>query len=576
MAEHQTSDWVITTNPARCRDCYRCVRTCHVKAIRVQNGQAQIVPSLCIACGHCVLACPQGAKVVRDDRPEVRRAIAEGRKVIASVAPSAPAYFGFQLFSQIEQALLGLGFTGAGETAYGAEMVGKAHKELVDQQRELWPIITSSCPVVVNLIEKYYPDLLPHLAPIVSPMIAHGRALRADYGDDAFLVFIGPCIAKKEEIQDQAVEGVFDAALSFGELRDWLQNQGVAVDVSEQPLERVPRSDARAFPVEGGLIGTANLDTDMLASHIVTTSGLEACEDVLRGIRAGELASCAVELMACEGGCINGPEMEETNSTYLARQRVLAYAARRQPQPMPERAQWPDLGREYHDRRTEVPAYSEEQIKSVLRLVDKHTPDDELNCGACGYPTCRDKAVATLRGMAEATMCIPYMRRRAESLRQVVMDVTPNGVLIVDNRLLIQDLSPSAEKMLDCTRDECVGKPLSKIVAMTDGVAHVRATGEPVAGEKLKLREDLVVEETVVPVKNQNLMVVILRDITEQEQQRGDLERIRTETLARTQDVVNRQMRVAHEIAQLLGETTAESKMMLSRLASLLKEGEGQ
>ena len=157
MVEQQTSEWVITTNPARCRDCYRCVRTCHVKAIRVKDGQAQIVPSLCIACGDCVLACPQQAKVVRDDRPAVRQAIAEGRTVVASVAPSAPAYFGFELFSEIEVALMRLGFSAAGETAYGAEMVGKAHKERVDQHREEWPIITSSCPVVVNLIEKYYP-----------------------------------------------------------------------------------------------------------------------------------------------------------------------------------------------------------------------------------------------------------------------------------------------------------------------------------------------------------------------------------------------------------------------------------
>ncbi len=576
MVERRTSDWVITTNPARCRDCYRCVRTCHVKAIRVENGQAQIVPTLCIACGHCVLACPQKAKVVRDDRPAVRAAIAQGRTVVASIAPSAPAYFGFGLFSEVETALKRLGFGAVVETAYGAEMVGKAHKELIDQHPESWPIITSSCPVVVNLIENYYPDLIPHLAPIVSPMIAHGRALRQRYGDDACLVFVGPCIAKKEEIRDPAVADVIDAALSFGELRDWLAEADVALEISDLPAEPIERSDARVFPVEGGLIGTAKLDTDMLASDIVTTSGLEACEDVLRSIRAGQLAACAVELMACEGGCINGPEMAEANSTYLARQRVIAYASRRQPQPLPTRDEWPDLSRRYDDKLTPVPAYSEEQIRDVMKLVDKFTPEDELNCGACGYPTCREKAVATLRGMAEATMCIPYMRRRAESLRQVVMDVTPNGVLIIDYRLVVQEISPSAEKMLSCPRSTCVGKPLSSVMTVTDSVSGVREAGLPLAGEVVSLRDDLIVEQTVVPVKEQGLMVVILRDITLQQRQHVELERIRTETLTRTQEVVNRQMRVAHEIAQLLGETTAESKVMLSRLASLLKQDEGQ
>ena len=359
-------------------------------------------------------------------------------------------------------------------------------------------------------------------------------------------------------------------------LRAWLAEEDVALEVSSPPAEPAPRSDARAFPVEGGLIGTADLDTDMLASHIVTTSGLEACEDVLRGIRAGQLSACAVELMACEGGCINGPDMEEANSTYLARQRVIAYATRRQPQPLPTRDEWPDLSRSYADKLLPVPPYSEEQIRKVMKLVDKYTPEDELNCGACGYPTCRAKAVATLRGMAEATMCIPYMRRRAESLRQVVMDVTPNGVLIINHRLVVQEMSPSAETMLGCSRAEGVGKPLSNIMPEIDGVVRVRESGLPLAGEVVKLRDDLVVEQTIVPVQDQGLMVMILRDITLQRQQHGELERLRTETLTRTQEVIDRQMRVAHEIAQLLGETTAESKMALSRLASLVKQDGGQ
>ena len=205
---------VITTNPARCRDCYRCVRTCSVKAIRVQDGQAQVVPELCITCGDCVRACPQGAKTVRDDRPEIVQALREGRKVVASVAPSAPAYFGMHVFSQIEDALHGLGFAAADETAFGAEMVGQAHREFVEGSQEAWPVITSSCPVVVNLIEKYHPDLISHLAPIVSPMIAHGRFMREKYGADAYVVFIGPCIAKKGEIKDLPVAGVVDAALT--------------------------------------------------------------------------------------------------------------------------------------------------------------------------------------------------------------------------------------------------------------------------------------------------------------------------------------------------------------------------
>lgn len=566
--------WVINTNVARCRDCYRCVRTCSVKAVKVQNGQATVVPELCLACGSCVRECPQGAKQIREDRAAVQEAIRAGKTVVASVAPSAPAFFDTRSFAPMEEALKRLGFAAAYETAFGAEMVGQAHHEWVEAHRDQWPLITSSCPVVVNLIEKYYPDLIPHLAPIVSPMVAHGRWLRAQYGSEAFVVFIGPCIAKKAEMLEESVAGAVDAVMTFAELLEWLQEEGISLPTEEGEPEPAPRVPARLFPVEGGLVGTANMDTDMLTSHIVTTSGLSACEDVLRGIRAGRLAACLVELMACEGGCINGPAMEDhIDSVYVARQRVMEFAARRQPNPMPARHEWPDLSRSYQDKHVPVSEFTEEQIQEVLHMVDKYAPEDELNCGACGYPTCRDKARATLRGMAEATMCIPYMRRRAESLRQVVIDVTPNPVVIVDSRLHIQDLSPSAEQAFHCYRQQVAGKPLRTIMPNVDAFLRARDTGRPVVGEMVRIRDDLIAEQTIMPVPGQNLLVGILRDITEQVRQREQLEHIREETLRRTEEVIRKQMRVAHEIAQLLGETTAETKMMLSRLAKVLEEG---
>lgn len=565
---------VVSTNVARCRDCYRCVRTCPVKAVRVQGGQAQVVPELCIVCGTCVRACPQGAKSVCDDRQAVRQAIASGRKVVASVAPSAPAYFEVQSFGQMERALGALGFAAAYETAFGAEMVGQAHREMVDAERSRWPVITSSCPVVVNLIEIYYPDIVPHLAPIVSPMIAHGRWLRERYGADAYVVFIGPCFAKKGEMREDAVCGAIDAALTYEELSDWLRASEVSIAAAPGESERVPRANARAFPVEGGLVGTADLDTDILAGDIVTTSGLAACEDVLQGIRAGTLQASLVELMACEGGCINGPGMGDGVGIYLARQRVLEYASRRQAQPLPSRTEWPSLYRSYRDKSVPLPEFTEEQIREVLHRVDKYAPEDELNCGACGYPTCRDKAIATLRGLAEATMCIPYTRRRAESLRQVIMAVTQDPVITVDTRLHVQDMSPSAEAMLRCSLQQAIGHPLDEVAPppVLDGFRQVRQTSQPIVRQRLTLN-GLIVEQTIVAVSGQNLIVGILRDVTEREQQRTQLERIRDETLQRTQEVVIKQMRVAHEIAQLLGETTADTKIMLSRLARLLEEG---
>jgi iron only hydrogenase large subunit-like protein/uncharacterized Fe-S cluster-containing protein len=568
---------VISTNPARCRDCYRCVRTCPVKAIRVQNGQAQVVPELCLVCGTCVRACPQGAKTIREDRPRVEQALAEGRLLVATVAPSAPAYFGMKVFSQIEEVLRKLGFASAGETAFGAEMVGLEHKACVQSEPQRWPVIASSCPVVVNLIEQYYPALISHLAPIVSPMIAHGRWLREKYGQDAFIVFIGPCIAKKREAEDQCVSGAVDAVLTFQELAVWMDEKDLQLPESEAAAVAEHRSSARLFPVEGGLVGTANMDTSMLSSHVVVASGLDAVEEVLRGIQSKKLSACMVELMACAGGCVNGPAMMGVEGgAFLARQRVIEYAANREPVLLPDPIGWPSLRREFSDNSVPIPAFTEEQIEEVLHKVEKYSPEDELNCGACGYPTCRDKAVATLRGMAEATMCIPYMRRRADSLRQVVMDVTPNAILIVDRDLRLQDMSPSAERMFGCHLTHVLGQDLKAIVPIVDDFLAVRDTGEAIMGKTIQLRPDLFVEQTIVRVEDENLLMGILRDVTDREHQREKFDRIRIETLQRTQEVVSKQMRVAHEIAQLLGETTAESKMMVSRLAKLLGEGNTQ
>jgi len=562
---------VVSTNPARCQDCYRCVRTCPVKAIRVIGAQAEVVDEICIVCASCVRACPQEAKITRDDLPAVKAALADGRTVVASVAPSAPAYFEMASFAQMEQFLSGLGFTAAGETAFGAEMVGQAHDELVEQEPELWPIITSSCPVVVSMVEKYHPDILPHLAPIVSPMIAHGRYLRQRYGDDAFIVFIGPCIAKKGEIVDRAVAGMVDAAITFTELEEWAQEAGAAFPAASPEENSVQRVYARLFPLEGGLVGTGHMDTDILAGDIVIASGIEACRNVMEGIRSGALEARLVELMACEGGCINGPALMDQESVALARQRVIAYATRCQPQPLPTRAQWPALGRVYHDCGLPTLEFTEEQIQEVLHRVEKYSPKDELNCGACGYDSCRQKAAAVLSGMAEATMCIPYMRTRAESLTNVVMDVTPNAVLIVDNALHVQDISLTAERMFNCARATVRGKPLRELIPIVDDFLAVRDTGQPVLNKIVPLRDDLTVDQSIVPVGGENLMVAILRDVTESEHQREEMEHIRVETLHRTQEVINKQMRVAHEIAGLLGETTAETKTLLTRLARLMQ-----
>lgn len=564
---------VIMTNPARCRDCYRCVRNCDVKAIRVKEGQAQVVQELCILCGTCVRICPQKAKSIRSARQDILNAQKEGRMIVASVAPSAPAFFDMGSFEDLEKALKELGFHAAEETAIGAQIVAEAHREYVERARDRWPVIASACPVVVNLIEQYHPDIIGHLAPIVSPMIAHGRILAKKYGPEAYIVFIGPCIAKKMEIHDEAVRGDIHAAMTFLGLHEWFTEAGIVCNPAPEMIAAPPPERARLFPIEGGLVGTARMNTDILESSMIMASGLEACHDVFEDIRSGALKASLVELLACKGGCVNGPAMVDVSGgIFLARQKIIDFHARNRVGLHIGREDWPALAREYRDRKVHVPEFSEEEIQEVLRRVNKFTPEDELNCGACGYSSCREKAVATLRGMAEATMCIPYMRSRSESLRQVVMDVTPNSIIIFDNDLVIHDMSPSAEKLFGCKQADMEGRHLSELITVLDDFIAVRDTGRPVLNKARRLREDIMAEENIVRVEGQPLMIAIIRDMTKREKEREKYKAIRKETLERTREVVSKQMRVAHEIAHLLGETTAESKATFIHLAKLLEE----
>jgi PAS domain S-box-containing protein len=593
---------VVSTNPARCRDCYRCVRTCPVKAVRVASGQAEVVPELCIECGECVRACPQQAKVVRDDLISVKAALAAGKTVVASVAPSVAAYFGgdgersLLSFEPVERALKGLGFAAAAETALGAAIIAPEHRRWAENHPQNRPVIASSCPVVVNLVEQVYPDLIDHLVPVVSPMIAHGRYLKQSYGEDAFVVFVGPCIAKKGEATDDEVAGAVDAALTYDELERWLAENGVALATEDgegskwrtgaQRADGTEQNAAGLFPLEGGLLATAKLETDLMSTQMLTGTGIGVCRNILDGIRVGGLQVAMVELMACSGGCLNGPVLEGRASVAVARQRVQRYAAARDQQQIPELGEWPDLNREYSDRSVEEPVFTEDLIRGVLQQVGKYAPEDELNCGSCGYASCREKAVATLKGMAEPTMCIPYMRARAESLHSVVMDVTPNAIVIVDSDLRVQDMSISAERMFGHSRMSARGKPLAQLIPVIQDFVTVRDTGQAIQNKIVRMPRpktndsppgELIVEKTIVPVagpsgkqSSHNLMLAIFRDVTEREQQRQELETLRAETLQRTQEVISRQMRVAHEIAGLLGETTAETKVVLTQLTKLL------
>lgn len=541
-----------------------------MKAIQISDGQAQIVKERCINDGNCISICPQGAKQVRrTDLESVRHWLAKGEKMAVSLAPSYPAGLNPQIACEIIPILRRLGFSFIQETAWAAEHVSAYYRQLLKSDCPL-PQIASCCPVVIGLIEKHYSSLLPHLAPILSPMAFHGKVLKKDFSK---VVFIGPCIAKKEEMDD--LEGYIDAVLTFQELEELIIERGLSLD--QVLKENVPiyfdgekPDQARLFPLGGGLLRTAGFSTDLLAKEYLTIEGLEEAIEFLENFPKNQ-GLRLVEILACSSGCMGGVGRASKEPVINARQKILQLQEQSKVSsepltvtPLPEVS----AGRKFGFRGGEYLLPEEEEIKKILLQVGKSSSEDELNCGSCGYNSCREKAIAVFNGLAEVEMCLPHMRSRAESFSNLILNSTPNGVIVTDSQLKIVEINPAAEKMFKVTNEEVRGKKISLIMDGTS-FAEVLQT-KKLLTDLVQFSPELYIRRSLCFVEKHELLIGIFADVTREEQQKSELTEMRTETFKKAQEVIDKQMRVAQEIAGLLGETTAETKVTLTRLMNLL------
>ncbi|MDE5576706.1 MAG: 4Fe-4S binding protein [Oscillospiraceae bacterium] len=545
-----------------CRNCYKCIRHCPVKSIKFSGNQAHILMNDCILCGTCYVVCPQNAKQIKNDVDTVKSAIADGKKVIASLAPSFAANYGVGI-TAMNNALKKLGFWSAEETSIGAEIVKKQYEKILAEGTSD-VLISSCCHTVNTLIQKYYPDQIVHLARVLSPMQAHCKRIKEE-NPDAYTVFIGPCISKKEEA-DKYREHV-DTVLTYDELSKWLKDAGV--ELENCPDEKEHNRSA-LFPTTGGIV--RSMDKENLPYSFITVDGMENCMKTLEDIRNGDIKGCFVEMSACTGSCIGGPVMEnekpEPVRNFLAIDR---YAGKNDTvENIPDAEA---VKKEFAVEAGFKDYPSEAQIKDILMKMGKTTPEHELNCGSCGYNTCREKAVAVYQGKADFTMCLPYLKEKAESFSDNIINNTPNGILVLNEDFEVQLINKAACNMMNIkNQSDVLGCPVIRILNPTEYM-NVLDNNRNVYEKKTYLAEyQLYVEETIIYDRNYHIIMSIMRDITEDENRRVKKENTNMQAVEITDKVIDKQMRVVQEIASLLGETTAETKIALTKLKETLAD----
>lgn len=553
----------LTLKKSNCKNCYKCIRHCPVKSIRFSGNQAYIIGNECILCGHCFVVCPQDAKQIVDETEKVRVLLQSGDPVIVSLAPSFVANYEGVGIGAMRDALRQLGFTDAEETAVGATIVKTEYEHMVnEQQRDV--IISSCCHSVNLLIQKYFPAQLPYLADILSPMQAHCQDIKRRY-PNAKTVFIGPCVAKKDEAA--FYEGMVDAVLTFDELTRWLRAENIEL---RREMDADENSRARFFPTTGGILKT------MLQNNpnytYMAIDGVENCIAALRDIAEGKIHHCFIEMSACVGSCIGGPVMEKFHRSpvqdYMA---VSNFAGKKdfavdQPDAVALQKTFAAI-----PRKNQMP--SESEIADILRQMGKHTPADELNCGSCGYNTCREKAVAIYQGKAEISMCLPYLKDKAETFSDNIVRNTPNGIIVLNEKLEVQQINKVALKIMNLrSAADVLGEGVIRILDPKDFV-EVLQKGRNIRDRRVYLAEyDRYVEETIVYDKEYRLLVCIMRDVTEEENAREKKESISRQTVEVADRVVDKQMRIVQEIASLLGETAAETKIALTKLKESISD----
>lgn len=571
---------VVYSEKRQCQDCYKCLRHCPVKAIRVAGSVATVIGEECIACGECVKLCPSGAKRSRDDVKRARLLVGRKSRVILSLAPSFASEFPGIEGEALVAAFRRLGFFGVSETALGAEEYSAAIGALLDERRGdaicARPLISSACPTAVAYLRRRHPRLLPLVAPVLSPMLAHCKLLKAEYGEDVGVVFAGPCIGKKIEADEHPE--LCDLALGFDELRRWLREENIELaSAGSDPF--IPRRAAEGalYPIEGGMNRTLASGRADRGIVFASVSGLDAMDAALSGLEswAEPGPACAatasprlfVELQACSSGCVNGP-LSAARDPLGGLLKTLSYAASAAPAaatPGSQRAPRIDLSAPRPEAAEARRAVAEEELRSALLKLGKRSPEDELNCGGCGYDSCRELAAALLDGRAESLMCVSRSRELAQKKANALIRTMPFGVVILDEELRVVECNKTFASLFGAELAEVydeapglAGATPPELTPFREYFLRALKSGEDLRGQTFAMGERMF-SLTVFSIDPGHVAGALFADVTQ-------VELSRAEVAEKARKVIRNTLASVQDIAFRLGRNAAESEVILNSI----------
>ncbi len=557
--------FAVYTQETECLDCYKCLRSCASKAIVVKDAHASIDPEKCIACGHCVEICPSDAKKIRNDISRVKIMLEHSSKVFACIAPSWKAEFPGISSEQLIATLKKLGFAGVVEAALGAQEVSRYTAQLL-QEKERGVYFSSACPAAVDYIKQHYSNFARNITPVASPAVVTANMIKGYFGRDAEVVFIGPCTAKKNEAD--ACSDYISVGLTFKEIRQWLASieldiTGVTAESEEFVLAAA--EEGVLYPVEGGMIETIKPHLSGVRPDMVCISGIDKISSILDTLDEQEIEGVVfIETLACENGCLGGAGMDNGKPGLksildISRSGSISVdSVKRPPAPVVEM--------EFAGAVKIEPELTPEEMAATMKRVGKDSPADELNCGGCGYNTCREFATALARNRAEESMCVSYMRRLAQKKANALLRSMPSGVVIINENMEIIESNISFARLFGEDTENAFevipglkGARLASILPFGEYFSTALRTGEDIRREHLECADKLL-NVNIFVIERGKVVGAVIEDVTNQELKREQIAK-------RAKEVIQKNITTVQEIACLLGEHITDTEVLLSRIA---------